>query len=383
MSMSDRRLVSSRALLGTVAGGALLFAAGSCAFIYDFDQYQPLGSGDTGGGSGQSSASGQGGDTSTTSTSSGNGGGGGCMPAEECGIDPIATDPLEANYGDLTVDDTYVYWVGGNGVKKHDKAPGPASAKVFQEALFINLVAGTQQDNIYIGSSAEILHFKTDESVDPFDSTPPRSIVVQGPEVYWIGRNDNRIHMKNGTNPMVTLDMTGTNPQRIAASDSQGEVYWTYQGANAGEGGIKQLGKPDIATGLFAPSGIAVDKDNVYWVTADGAAHKKAKTGGPTLDAKRDSFLNSTLTSGRITIAGSNIYWLGPDEKTCLPMKMCDCGEECSVVWTAPIATLTPVTMFAKGDWVFHDITSDSIYVYWTADTKAAAVLLRKLAVSP
>lgn len=88
-------------------------------------------------------------------------------------------------------------------------------------------------------------------------------------------------------------------------------IYWTSQGATlASEGDVRRISRTGggtaalIASNLFAPRGVAVDGDNVYWVNLeDDRVMMAPKAGG-------EPVVIATGQSGRdIAVDATYVYW--------------------------------------------------------------------------
>lgn len=390
--MSRRSWLSSRAVraaLGALWGGSLLLVGG-CAFIYGFDEYEVE---PTGAGSGSMSGSGGGMATSSGMMSGGGGSGGAggapCMPAHECGIEELSVDMTDKSNGDISVSKNRVFWARDNALSYRDKAAGskPVEALPF---FTVRHVAAESDDSVYYGTIKDVGHYDVanDKQSDIAKDTTPTGVTVHMGSVYWPSADTNLYKSILGGSP-TTSNTTGSAPSCISSSGGANQIYWTYHGPmpDVPTGGVKKIEDGDLVNvpAQNKPTGIAADGKDVYWITADGAIHQYIGA-SQTHKSAPPVLTGTVVTSGRIAVSASYVYWLGPDEATCTGA--CTCvDDKCGAVWRVSKTDINslPEKFASKGYERLKGLavettatsSSDGIYVYWTTGG-AQSKLLRK-----
>lgn len=389
--MVERRLVTSRGVMGWLGGAALLLLAGGCLFVYDFDEYKgkDAGGGAAGGAGGAMPSTSSSGSTSSGSSSSGSG----CTDVDPtCNIETINEDTIvdadNGPYADVGLSDTRLFALKKPGLVWKEKETGGFTTEL--GSVGVTSLAVIDDATVYLGEYGvfgEIIHFVLDG--DTVTHLGPGSaatgLLRHGDYAYWFSSDGATIFKGNAMGmPTALPDNPGPNPSTFGGFDvaDPNDIYWTFKGNGGGDGGVLKLGDPapPFVDAQYQPSGIAVDQDAVYWMTADGAVHKKAKSGGAVVDNVSTKQNLAHVTDGKIAVNSTHVYWLGLDLVSCVPNKNCFCPTACSIVWAVPKATFdAPATPVAKADWTsLEGLAVDDAHVYWSAMKDKQTYLLRK-----
>jgi len=140
-------------------------------------------------------------------------------------------------------------------------------------------------------------------------------IVVGADKVYWTRYSAGIITEANKTIGFAEFVTEQDFPYDIAASDS--ELYWTNQGANAGQGAVMSMpitgATPNVLAGSQNfPTGIALAQNHLYWTTRgsppeylDGQVLKVVlgSTGAPQVIASHQR------NPHYLAVDGTSVYW--------------------------------------------------------------------------
>jgi hypothetical protein len=151
----------------------------------------------------------------------------------------------------------------------------------------------------------------------------PHGIVVQGTSLFWATEGLETGAAASGT--VMSVSLTSGKVSTIAsaenavslAADSE-SVYWTNAGSVPYDGTVVKYSRAkkavtSLATGQSLPSGIALDAQNVYWLTEAGDVLRCSLKDGCPKDPEGGT-APTLLASGQngpvsIAVVESSVYW--------------------------------------------------------------------------
>jgi hypothetical protein len=230
-----------------------------------------------------------------------------------------------------------------------------------------------------MGDILAIPHGNTSPSTLAKPEYNPVGLTLYKGKLYWANYGaDSPIRTISTAGPPGSAsDVIGgqKNPFRVAVDPSG--VYWTYHGDGAVDaGGVNKAGAAaSFASGLHAPSGIALDDTSIYVLERDGSLVTIEKA----FPGQRSSVKNSSgeIFAGTVVVDGGYIYWTGPGTESCTGQKPCPCSLSCGNIYRKP--KKGPPEVVAKGDWGNAvDLAVDGTSIYWTTGSDARLMRIAK-----
>jgi hypothetical protein len=250
----------------------------------------------------------------------------------------LSTPSLEADF--LAVDGTNLYW------------------SVFHEGMSTAVNRGPKADPASAVTPVASMEFQ------------PVAVTV-GTNVYWSQyKAGGAIRSAPTTATDAPTDFVSSEDQVLFVLPVNNDLYWSYRGATDPHGGVKKwVGGTitEIARDENAPSGIALDASDVYWVCQDGTMRKAPRTGGspPPAPTELGPYEGPNLIYAEIAVDNQFVYWTG-----------------LHTVWQVPKDKSSAPLDFDHGSWLnVRALKMDGRVLYWTTGT--AAQLMRKVKRAP
>ncbi|MFT3769348.1 MAG: hypothetical protein QM820_28250 [Minicystis sp.] len=392
-----------RSVLTTLAVSLALAALGGCGLLFDFDYHAAdttsSGTGGHGGaGSSTQSSSGAQGGGGQTGTG-GQGGNGGCLDTTsdskncgKCGWDCLGgtCDKGECqavvvvqgtagqdDFNHLTMDDTTLYWTSKGKILAVDKGAAPMSAPSLSTPDLGADAIAVDATNVYwsVFLAGSMTAVNRAPKANPTTLTPvapaelqPASLVL-GANLYWSEYNTGGAIRTASTTATSGMDLVRPEDRVLSLTPVGPDLYWTYRGLDDAHGGVKrwiQGSVTEIAKDEHAPSGLAVDATDVYWVDYDGIVRKAPREPATPLDTPTSlSPFEGTLFYAEIAVDNVDVYWTG-----------------IHTVWRVPKDGSASPVDFGGASWAAVPAMKMSGRVlYWTTGTDAK--LMRKVKRAP
>lgn len=262
--------------------------------------------------------------------------------------------------GVIAVDATHVYVTHGPGnISRIAKTGGALDAIATAQPGPTSLDVSTGRA-CWVNSGTHSLDFR-DGSVRCADrelaaAWSPNALAIDGGVVFWTEVDGQQVRgIALDGSALRTLDDEPTS--KIAIAVSATHVAWTASGDMADVVVMDRAtrAKTTISTSEYAPGGIVLDGNDVYWVarhalSEDGAVRVARSFGAP-VDLAPGEHWPSQLVH-----AGDRLYWLGHDR-----------------IRSVAAAGGAPATV-VDGRGAIGGIAVDATHVYWTERDRGAVV---------
>jgi hypothetical protein len=193
----------------------------------------------------------------------------------------------------------------------------------------------------------------------------PQNLVVDSGYVYW-ANVDTRWLMKIPTQggPPVTLAPLTYYKSQVAVEAAN--VYWSDK---MGTGFVIRRAGLDGTnpTPIVSDPGLvvfAVNRDGIYWITANNALMRADLAGGAQMMLLPPMFMPS-MSAPELVADDRNLYWIAPNESGCLA---------CASVMMMPDSGGQPIALMATQDGTLSNLALDPTHVYWLGNNKMSAM---------